>query len=40
LFTVTDANLNAELLMDMLCQVLGTIDATMLAARTAKTEHQ
>ena len=37
---MADANLDAELLMDMLSQVLGTIYGTMLTASTAKTEHQ
>lgn len=40
LFTVADAHLNAELLVDMLSQVLGTIDTTVLTTRAAKTEHQ
>jgi len=37
---MTDADLNAKLLMDMLGQVLGTIDRTVLATRTTKAEHQ
>ena len=40
LFTVTDTHLDAELLVDMLCQMLGGIDATMLATGTAKAEHE
>ena len=40
LFTMTDAHLYAKLLMDMLGQVLSTIDRAVLSARTAKTEHQ
>ena len=37
---MADANLDAELLMDMLGQVLRTIDRAVLATRTAKAEHQ
>ena len=40
LFTMTYAHLDTELLVDMLSQVLGTIDGTMLTTRTAKAEHQ
>jgi hypothetical protein len=37
---MTDAYLDTELLVNMLGQVLGTIDGTMLTTRTAKAEHQ
>ena len=37
---MTDAHLNAELLMDMFSQMLCTIDRAVLATRTAKAEHQ
>ena len=40
LFAVTDAHLNAELLVDMLGQMLRAIYRTVLTARTAKREHQ
>ena len=40
LFTMTEANLYAKLPMNMLGQMLGTIHATMLTARTAEAEHQ
>ena len=40
LLTVADAHLDAELLVDMLSEVLGGIDGTMLTTRTAKREHQ
>ena len=40
LFTVADAHLDTELLMDMLSQVLGTIDGAMLTASTSKAEHK
>ena len=36
LFAMADAHLNAELLVDMLCQVLGRVDAAVLAARAAE----
>ena len=35
-----DMHLNAELLMQMFGQMLCRINAAMLTARTAKTEHQ
>ena len=37
---MTNAHLNAEFLMDMLGQMLSTIDAAMLTARAAETEHE
>ena len=37
---MTDAHLDAELLVDMLSKVLCTIDRTMLTTRTTKAEHQ
>ena len=40
LLTVTDAHLDAKFLVDMLCQVLGGIDAAMLTAGATETEHQ
>ena len=40
LLTVTDAHLNAELIVDMLSEMLGGIDGTMLTTRTAEREHQ
>ena len=39
LLTMTDANLDAEFLMEMLGQVLRTIDATVLTTSAAKAEH-
>ena len=35
-----DLHLDAELLMDVLCQMLCTVDAAMLTASTAETKHQ
>ena len=40
LLTMADAHLDTELLVDMLRQMLGRIDGTMLATRTAEGEHQ
>lgn len=40
LLPMADAHLYAKLLMDMLSQVLGRIDAAMLTARTSEREHQ
>ena len=40
LLTMADAHLDAELLMDVLCQMLGRIDGAMLASRATKGEHQ
>ena len=37
---MADAYLDAKLLMDVLSQVLGGVDATVLATRAAKGEHQ
>ena len=37
---MTDAHLDAKLLMDMFGQMLCTIDRTVLTTRTAKAEHQ
>ena len=35
-----DAHLDAEFLVDVLGQMLGTIHATVLSTRTSETEHQ
>ena len=40
LLTMADAHLDAKLLMDVLCQMLGRIDGAMLASRATKGEHQ
>ena len=40
LLAVHDLHLDAELLMDVLCQMLCTVDAAMLTASTAETKHQ
>ena len=40
LLTMTDAHLYAEFLVQVLCQMLGRIHATMLTTRTTETEHQ
>ena len=40
LLTMAHAHLDAELLVDVLCQVLRTIDGTMLTARAAEGEHE
>ena len=40
LLPMANPHLYAKLLMDMLGQVLSTIDRAVLSARTAKTEHQ
>ena len=40
LFAMAEAYLYAKFLVNMLGQMLGTIHATMLTARTAETEHQ
>ena len=40
LFTMLYMHFNAKLLMDMFCQMLGTVDTAMLTSRTTKTEHQ
>lgn len=40
LLPVHDLHLDAELLMDVLCQMLCTVDAAMLTAGTAETKHQ
>lgn len=40
LLTMTDTHLNTELLVDVLSQMLGGIDRTVLTSRTAKREHQ
>ena len=40
LLPMADAHLDTEFLMDMLCQMLGTIDGAMLTTRTAEAEHQ
>ena len=40
LLAVTDAHLDAELLVDMLSQVLGRVDRAVLTTRTAEGEHQ
>ena len=37
---MADAHLDAELLMDMLGQMLRTIDRAVLTTRTAEAEHQ
>ena len=37
---MTDAHLDTELLVDMLCQMLGGIDTAMLTTRTTEGEHQ
>jgi len=37
---MADAHLDTELLINMLGQMLGRIDAAMLTARTAETEHE
>ncbi len=37
---MTDAHLDTEFIVDMLSQMLGTIDRTVLTTRTAKAEHQ
>ena len=40
LFAVADMHLDVELLVDVLCKVLGAIDAAVLTARTAEAEHE
>jgi hypothetical protein len=40
LLAMTDTHLDAEFIMNMLRQMLGRIDAAMLASSTAKAEHQ
>ena len=40
LLTMTDVHLDAEFLVQVLCQMLGRIHATMLTTRTTETEHQ
>lgn len=40
MFAMDNLYLNAKLLVEMLPQVLGTIDAAMLSAGAAETEHQ
>jgi hypothetical protein len=40
LFTMADMDFYAKLLVDMFRQVLGTIDAAMLSARTTEGEHK
>jgi len=40
LFPMADADLDAELLVDMLCQMLGGIDGAVLTTRTSEAEHQ
>ena len=40
LFAVADANLDAELIVEVFGQVLGAIDTAMLAACAAEREHQ
>lgn len=40
LFTVEDMYLHTKFLTDMLGQVLGTVDAAVLAAGAAEAEHQ
>ena len=40
LLTVTDAHLNAKLVVNMLSKMLGGIDGTVLTTRTAEREHQ
>lgn len=40
LFTMEDMHLHTKLAADMLGQVLGTVDAAVLTARTAEAEHQ
>ena len=37
---MTDTHLDAEFLVDMLCQMLSGIDAAVLASGAAETEHQ
>ena len=37
---MTDAHLDTELLVDMLCQMLGGIDGTVLTTSAAEGEHQ
>lgn len=37
---MTDAHLYTELVVDMLCQMLGGINAAMLTTSTSETEHQ
>ena len=39
LFSMTDAHLDAELLVDMLSQMLRTIHRAMLTTRTTEAEH-
>ena len=40
LLTMTNTHLHPIFPMDMLCQMLGAIDRTVLSARTAEREHQ
>ena len=40
LFAMGDADLNAELLVDMLCEVLGRVDAAVLTTGASETKHQ
>ena len=40
LLPVEDAHLDAELVVDMLSEMLGRIDGTVLTTRTAEREHQ
>jgi hypothetical protein len=40
LFAVTDAHLDAKLVMDMLSQMLGAIDGAMLTTRATEAEHK
>ena len=40
LLAMNDMHLNAEFLIEMLGQMLGTVDATVLAAGAAEAEHQ
>lgn len=40
LFTMEDMYLHTKFLTDMLGQVLGTVDAAVLAAGAAEAEHQ
>ena len=40
LLTVADAHLDAELIMDVLSEMLGRVDRTVLTTRTAEREHQ
>jgi hypothetical protein len=37
---MADTHLDTEFLVDMLCQMLGGIDATVLSTRTSEREHQ